>query len=263
MKERPGRDPSRAMLQLKPRYGKWVGLWLMNFGFQGLANFSALRLFGVQLPWLYFCVNWLILSAVALSINIWRERLSKPRRYSYWDDGAGTGATIRHSRTGEVLIHIEGEKFRAEELRGVSLEEADLRGEKLDGIELPGLCLRGANLQGASLTSANLEGATLAGCQLGGARLQRANLRGADLRGAQFGRYGLSLLRNADFKGARYNAATRWPGGFRPDHFDCIYEPDADQVLPIPSGSPENDGQNLPVIAVAASPEKAVVEVRA
>lgn len=263
MKERPGRYPSHAMLQLKPQYGKWVGLWLMNFGLQALSNFAALRLLGFQLPWLYFCKGWLFLSAVALSINIYRERGANPRRYSYWDDGTGKGATIRHSRTGEVLIHIEGEKFTAEDLRAVSLEEADLRGEKLDGIELPGVCLRGANLQEASLTCANLEGANLTGCQLGGARLQRANLRGADLRGAQFGRHGLSLLRNADFKSARYNAATRWPGGFRPDHFDCIYEPDADQVLPIPSGSPENDAQSLPVIAVAARPEKAVVEVQA
>jgi hypothetical protein len=213
---------------LTPRYRLWFERWLFTTLLMVGLNWIGERLTGSPpLPWKAVAA-WLFASPIVMAINIWSERLRPPRQFTFWSEGVEAGHVVRHRRTREVLLQGAGQQFTAEELRAVSLVEADLREEKLAGMALPGVSLRGANLQGAKLIRANLEGADLTGCILVGAALQWANLRDADLRGAQFGRFGLVYLRNADLRGARYNAATRWPQGFRPEHFDCSYEPDAE-----------------------------------
>lgn len=249
-------------VNLTPRYRLWFERWLFTTLSTVALNWIGERLTGSSpLPWKSI-VAWLFVSPIVMAINIWIERLRQPRQFTYWSEGVEAGHVVRHRRTREVLLKGAGQQFTAKELRAaVSLVEADLREEELAGLELPGVCLRGANLQGAQLVRANLEGADLAGCTLTGTNVQWANLRGADLRGAQFGRLGLVYLRNADLKGARYNAATRWPQGFRPEHFDCRYEPNAGQALPIPVSTLAGERQNLP-LAAGRPAEADVAEAR-
>jgi uncharacterized protein YjbI with pentapeptide repeats len=97
----------------------------------------------------------------------------------------------------------------AAHLIGANLEHALLVGADLELATLIGANLKRAglfraNLQRAGLTRANLEGADLDGANLEGATLGQANLHGAGLIGA-------------NLQDALYNAATRWPEGFKPE----------------------------------------------
>lgn len=76
--------------------------------------------------------------------------------------------------------------LREQDLRGASLNGADLRDLDLSGCDLAGAQLfradlRGANLQGAELAAANLEGAILDEVKAQRAGFGQANLRGASL----------------------------------------------------------------------------------
>ena len=77
------------------------------------------------------------------------------------------------------------------------LRGADLRDAYLRGADLRGAVLRGADLRGAYLRGADLRDAVLCGAYLRGAYLRGAVLCGADLRGAV-----LTLLSDADLRGA-------------------------------------------------------------
>ncbi len=81
------------------------------------------------------------------------------------------------------------------------LENANLTGVHLEGAYMLYAYLSGANLEGANLEGANLEGANLEHAHLESANLEGANLEGARLKGA--------TVQNADFLGARLNAATK------------------------------------------------------
>lgn len=79
------------------------------------------------------------------------------------------------------------------------LEDADLRGSELTNAFLQGANLRGSDLRDASLRGARLSGVNLSNAVLDGATLTRAELRGADLSGA--------ILRDARLEGADLTGA--------------------------------------------------------
>lgn len=125
--------------------------------------------------------------------------------------------------------------FKNAILKGADLRDADLRSANFNGADLSGADLTGARVDSASFQEAKLAKANLAGLvfhmtSLFRAVLQEANLSGtkglddvreanllrADLRGADLSATAHYGLGNARMRGARYNAATRWPPAFDP-----------------------------------------------
>jgi hypothetical protein len=92
-----------------------------------------------------------------------------------------------------------------DDLRGISLNGAELRRANLSYAYLQGADLFGAILQGADLTEADLEGAYLRGTDLTGARLGRANLGGATLESAKMQDVDLT---GADLRNVNLSSAT-------------------------------------------------------
>ncbi len=122
----------------------------------------------------------------------------------------------------------------AMDARGLPLKEIDLSGTELAGIRLkgfrmPGADLRGADLSGANLIEADLSGAHLERADLRDADLSRATLdgaalAGADLSGAQLQGARLDTeLAGAHFRGAAYDAQTRWGPRSPPDGALGVY----------------------------------------
>jgi hypothetical protein len=109
--------------------------------------------------------------------------------------------------------------------------------------------------RGASLHRADLRRANLAGARLAGARVAGAIFTGAELRGADFVGRGVNRvlwdhdLREADFRGALYNAATRWPGGVFPEELGCVLSGEEAECLPIPHAGAGRADQDLPLPA--------------
>lgn len=243
--------PFRRTLRARPFY--WLQAWFWQFFFMAL---------GVSLLELIFRNPGSIQKNVFLAVFMATSNLlsaihlewkTQPRQLHYWSEDKPQGIVIRHFRTGEILVHLPGTVLQPDDLRGLSLEGADLRAERLRGFNLRDARLRGANLSDAVLNDCNLENADLVGCRMVGVSLRGARLRGADLRGADFRGSGAERvltpgrLEGADFFGALYNAATRWPRGFDPAAHGCAYENDAEQALPIPASSDNSDTRNLPV----------------
>jgi uncharacterized protein YjbI with pentapeptide repeats len=131
-----------------------------------------------------------------------------------------------------TLADLTGANLSGADLTGADLSLADLTGAKLADADLTDADLTFANLTYADLPLANLTGATLAGTDLTGAFLTRADLTGAilsgrrpqlprsadDLPAANLSGADLTgaILTGADLTGTRYDATTRWPGGFEP-----------------------------------------------
>ena len=95
---------------------------------------------------------------------------------------------IRAWLSGQILHTVEIAKETppyAPDLRGISLENAQLNGADLRHANLSGVCLRGARLREATLDHADLSGADLSYCDLRGAHLENANLCGAVLYPAE------------------------------------------------------------------------------
>jgi hypothetical protein len=202
-----------------------------------------------------------LMSTFNLLLDVGLEWRNQPRQLRYWTDGSPPGIVIRHVGTGEILLHTENTVIQSTDLQGICLEGADLR-----ALTLPQAALRGARLQGANLEAARLdegcfEDADLTGCRLGGAWLRRASFKRADLRGADFRGSGAvsaltaGRLDGANFFGAHYNAATRWPRGFDPAAHGCAYENDAEQALPIPAQRDNSSTQTLPIASGACRPD--------
>jgi uncharacterized protein YjbI with pentapeptide repeats len=93
----------------------------------------------------------------------------------------------------------------APDLRGISLENAQLNGADLRNANLSGVCLRGVRLREAMLEYANLSGADLSYCDLRGAHLENANLVGA-------------ILYPAETIGAKFYGAKFAPGSDAADY---------------------------------------------
>lgn len=135
--------------------------------------------------------------------------------------------------------NLTGTHLSIASLREAHLERATLQGAQLDGAylskaNLGGARLEGANLRKAHLFRAHLERARLSGTHLEGARLvdahfEKADLRGAFLCGARLEGADLRTcnLEGADVSDARYDARTRFPGGFRPLTERMIYLADS------------------------------------
>jgi len=85
----------------------------------------------------------------------------------------------------EVEVGDRKIELYAPDLRGVSLENAQLNGADLRHANLSGVCLRGAKLREAILDHADLSGADLSYCDLRGAHLENANLVGTLLYPAE------------------------------------------------------------------------------
>jgi uncharacterized protein YjbI with pentapeptide repeats len=92
------------------------------------------------------------------------------------------------------LPSADGGMVFVDDLRGISLNGAELPHANLSYACLQGADLFGANLQGADLTEANLDSAYLRRTDLTGARLGRANLARATLESAK--------MQDADLTGA-------------------------------------------------------------
>ena len=134
---------------------------------------------------------------------------------------AATGATLaERARAREITGPELGEALRAVgehagiDLRGASLDGADLTGlhlfkANLEGASLRGADLSGAELTGANLTSADLERAVLVGTGLGHARLHDAQAFEADFTNATLTGTDLShtTLHCAKLAGARVREA--------------------------------------------------------
>jgi hypothetical protein len=145
-------------------------------------------------------------------------------------------ARPEHDR--EKIGPLRGLDLSGANLAEVQLGKLDLQGSRFDGAVLTGAKLGICKLQSASFARADLTGASLsfleadranfedaklAGCELFLAHLKNANLRGADLSGAKLRCAHLegadltgAKLEGADLERAQYNAATKFPKGFRP-----------------------------------------------
>jgi uncharacterized protein YjbI with pentapeptide repeats len=118
--------------------------------------------------------------------------------------------------------------LRETNLRGASLEAAQLQGAILFRAQLQGATLDHAQLQGALIIEAGLQDARLDGAQLQGAnlvdsQLQGANLLGADLTDAALGSVKMESATYGKVFGPQRGgspsnrtllAETRWPGWF-------------------------------------------------
>jgi hypothetical protein len=199
-----------------------------------------------------------ILASVVISWAMFADTVREQRRRHSLasQEGEGRVIQIRDLFTGDLLISVEGGTLVGADLagtnlswanlRGADLRRARLRGASLPSADLEGADLEGADLEGANLTRANLEGANLEGAalttaDLRSATLQHASLRGADLRGADLrgaGSHVPANLHRADLTGARYDASTRWPRGFKPARRGCLGPP----AEVIPSLAPDGRG---------------------
>ncbi|MGV3724207.1 MAG: pentapeptide repeat-containing protein [Actinomycetota bacterium] len=225
---------------------------------------------GSPLLWVYL--------GLGLVVTAWRVRgeyVRRPATLSYWDEGTGFALNVRHVRTGELLLQSETASIAHADLCGARLAGANLTGVDLHGAKLEGADLTGANLRSARLCSANLQGAVLRGAELrasdldsanlhgadlrharfGNATMTRASFRDADLRGASFAAFSLdptlwdNPLTTADFTGARWNSATRWPKRFDPAKAGAIYEEGGEADLPIPHDGDVVSEARLPIPA--------------
>ena len=111
---------------------------------------------------------------------------------------------IRAWLSGQILHTVEIARetpHYSPDLRGVSLENAQLNGADLRHANLAGVCLRGARLREAILDHADLSGADLSYCDLRGAHLENANLVGTILYPAETIKakfYGAKFLPGSD-----------------------------------------------------------------
>lgn len=222
-------------------------LWLVL-----LPVFRAMRHMAVSEQLLNLLVSWGMLAATIVVLAV-RERRRRPAVLRMWDDGSPYRLVVRRQRSGEVLLRSEQDTLAGQDLRGVRWAMADLMDVNLKGADLREADLRSADLRKAYLKGTDLRGTNLAGARLAGARVAGATLEGADLRGADFLGRGAGRvfwdhdLREADLRGAYYNAATRWPTGFYPAECGCILLDDDTLQLPIPHGVVSEGSSALPL----------------
>lgn len=204
-----------------------------------------------------------------------KEYSSRPATLKFWTDGTGFPLNVRHARTGELMLQSEmtdlahvdlckanlaGANLSGVDLTGANLQGADLTGANLHSAQLgaanlEGAVLRGADLVSSALNAANLEGVDLRNARIGNAGVAEASFRDTDLRGASFVAFGLDMtlwgdvLSTADFTGARWNSATRWPKRFNPASAGAVYEAGGAADLPIPHDGEAVSEAQLPIPA--------------
>ena len=129
----------------------------------------------------------------------------------------GSGANLARA-------NLVGRDLRGADLSGANLQEAHLAGADLRATNLASTNLRRADLRGAVAGRADLSGAVLKGADLRGASLRDADVRGADLHQAVMTCCS-DPMRTVDLQGARYDAATQWPGDFNPEAWGALRIP--------------------------------------
>jgi len=192
----------------------------------------------------------------------------RPPVLRFWDDGSDYRLQVRRKANGAVLYRSEQDTLASTDFRSVDFAGCALQEIRASGSDFQGADLHGADLSGADLTSARLQAANLCGASLYRCRLKRAKLQGADLRGADFRGHGLFVtlsddyLAEADFRGAFYNAATRWPMGFDPRRRGCVLVEEVHSDLPIPTQSVQAGAALLPIPRETLPPAPVEVEVQ-
>jgi len=247
----------RRSSRLRPRVGAWIRAFLptniMQVGVL-IMLWSAAR---HGSPMIWICLGF---GLAATAWRVRREYTRRPAILKFWKEDSGYLLNVRHQRTGELLLRSKSEDLDHAALEGARLAEANLseldmhsanlqradltgaslRSAKLWCANLEGANLRSADLRSADLERANLQGADLRYAKLGNAVMARTDFRGADLRGASFVALGFDtviggdVLESADFTGARWSSATRWPRHFDPEKRGCVFEAGAETDLPIP-----------------------------
>lgn len=132
------------------------------------------------------------------------------------------GSSRSHRRMSAETLRAflaEGRDLTRVDLKYADLSHLDLSGRDLANVDLSHAHLAGCVLSGADLLGATLDHADLGRCDLRNADLTAASVFGtsfwrADLRGADL-RLCLNILM-ANFRGARFDAHTRWPKNFDP-----------------------------------------------
>jgi uncharacterized protein YjbI with pentapeptide repeats len=99
---------------------------------------------------------------------------------------------------------LQGASLSGAQLLGAVLDRAQFQGTRFDHVQLQGVSLRDAQLQGAWLVGESLQGAMLDGAQLQGAVLYHASLGGASLDGTQLQG---AVLDEAQLQGASLRGA--------------------------------------------------------
>jgi uncharacterized protein YjbI with pentapeptide repeats len=264
--------PAPSGQRLRPR----VGVWLRELAPIILGPPALLMIvwIGTGKPPLHLWTSVVVVAAIT-ACAIRKEFIGRPATLKYWDDGSGFALNVRHLRTGALMLQSDSATLARADLRRANLSGANLSEVNLTGADLEGADLSGAKLQTALLVSANLRGAVLRGANLTAAMLGKANLEGADLRhaclataklalasfrdadlrGANFVGRGADVtlwdrvLGPADFTGARWNSATRWPRGFDPIKAGALYETGGEADLPIPHEGELGSKTLLPIPA--------------
>lgn len=258
---------------LRPRWSTWFralrGALIIPLTVLAISLLDSRRDHGWVVPvWCYFVVF-----PLGLLFEIWQEYRRRPPVLRYWKYEANVALTVREIKTGKVVLQSDEASLAHRDLStvpltntclaGVNLHWAELSGRDLGGVDLrsAGLTradlrrarLCGANLESANLADADLRQADLRQARLAAATLRNADLRGADLRGADFIGRGAPLvlwdktLGGAQFRGAIYDSATRWPIGFDCTARGCVRAPDDANRLPIPAQTGESITDQLPV----------------
>ena len=153
------------------------------------------------------------------------------------DDCAGfDGANLREADL--VFAKLHGATFEDVDMRDASLGEADLSDTNLARSDLRGATFEHTQLTDAILSHAQLDDAKLSGSYIYGTAFYGADLTNAEvhmaivsearfdeaiLAGTSFtgsvldgSDFSMAELAGADFQGACYNAATKWPTDFSP-----------------------------------------------
>jgi uncharacterized protein YjbI with pentapeptide repeats len=167
-----------------------------------------------------FAIAFLASPAPALAqARDFKDKDLSDRKYdnAQLDGSDFTGATLRNASF--YRASLKGAKFVDADLRQCVLQKADLTGADFTGAVMPFIALE-SNMTKAKLEEVDLKQASTYGVNFQGANLRNtkgweeianANFQDADLRGANFGGVRKFNPKPDQFKGALYDAKTRWP----------------------------------------------------
>jgi len=166
------------------------------------------------------CIALLFSPAPALTqARDFRDKDLSDRKYddAQLDGSNFTGATLRNASF--YRASLKGAKFVDADLRQCRLQKANLTGADFTGAVMPFIAiesnmtkatLEGLDLKQTSTYGVNFQGANLRNTK-GWEEITNADFQGADLRGANLGGVRKTSLKPDQFKGAVYDAKTRWP----------------------------------------------------
>ncbi|MEO5957839.1 MAG: pentapeptide repeat-containing protein [Opitutaceae bacterium] len=157
-------------------------------------------------------------------------------------DGANlAGANLQNADMTDAIMRKAN--LKEANLIQAKLTRADLSGSDLRLTKLQYTYLQKADLSGANLEGVDVQGASLQGCILRGANLRNAygiqDITGADFTDADLrGAYLLAAIdysKGAIFRGAKYDARTRWPKAFDVAASGAVLVATAEEPTPLPT----------------------------